>query len=635
MGETLLIHYSEKIKIPNVVLESIAKFFNLESKNVKVYVESRRFARINSLKRRAYWILESLATMQNALNLDDKFSDLLKEANNCYKAFEKSIAAGGNFSSNLKLFRQYLKSIQYLLILHVFPQLRKSHPHLFKQDIDAIVARNLIHYADIYHMQTYKRKVIVTITEASGKGEYLAQIERPLHAFNDEIWKEYLKVNDLNLSNPSWYAAMPEIEKEFFKQSNKKMMKDSTISTKLRMLPGVANFSQSGTLVLRSSGEIINVSPNRYRSSMVVSRDLTKLKLDAVVREKLLLESTVRNIENIIEKHFMSLSKTEKLNHGSISEVPILIQSLISPFKIGFYKYNPDYTMLMIKNKAMDYIRKNGCRIKINGVSQTIKFKHLFDTNHPINIGRHFCGTGRILELNAGQNRQSMEAIISLSAKYPSPVKDAGLQLRKLQNSIPIGGDTIHREMHMAVLEEFIISKIQGISASFCDSGKDRKAIELLYLASFEEFLRVLNRLPELDRVNDREYFAKIYANLFLSAHQELCAGQNSPGSEGIKTAYLFIPRYIMLEIQKQSGNQHIFQESNASAKTNHIASQLLITNFQLILQGLLMIWRYIMTALSRIQHSASLTFFSKNSTSKNENIRINNELNIAQKPSP
>lgn len=106
-----------------------------------------------------------------------------------------------------------------------------------------------------------------------------------------------------------------------------------------------------------------------------------------------------------------------------------------------------------------------------------------------------------------------------------------------------------------------------------CVSGKDRKAIEIIHtdaMLIYKE--RYENKWPsfcELDP-SKRKNFVNIVVSLYLSRHQQELAGQNAPGSEGIKTPDTYFPKDICDEIQRRLGDK-ILQYDDRLASDNEV----------------------------------------------------------------
>lgn len=107
------------------------------------------------------------------------------------------------------------------------------------------------------------------------------------------------------------------------------------------------------------------------------------------------------------------------------------------------------------------------------------------------------------------------------------------------------------RELHLAGLEEYIMGLLpDAISHGSCVSGKDRKGLETIYVDAMHLYWIRCGKIPKLnDNASDRTRFCKIYAELYATYHQHICAGLNAPGADGIKTIDDYLPEDILNEI--------------------------------------------------------------------------------------
>jgi hypothetical protein len=125
----------------------------------------------------------------------------------------------------------------------------------------------------------------------------------------------------------------------------------------------------------------------------------------------------------------------------------------------------------------------------------------------------------------------------------------------------------------MAALEEFIVTRLGGISYGSCVSGKDRKGLETIYTDAMELYLHTRRRLPRYDDISrspeERRIFVEIFADLFVSRHQQNSAGLNALGSDGIKTPELYLPDDIQQAIKAR--NPQLLAESDRLASNNEL----------------------------------------------------------------
>jgi DNA-binding protein Fis len=427
----------------------------------------------------------------------------------------------------------------------------------------------------------------VTVTESKSKDnkvEYIIQSEVPQQPISENVVNDFLKAKPGvdESDQPTWYRAMPIEEKLMFDHAMKDVTNGESlrkampvISSRLRTIPGVANYSRHVLAVLDESGNVKDSSPDqfRYRSSMVASRNMRKLKIkDKTEKNELCQKTALDNVKSIIDEYLnekFAGKDPADISDDMLAEIPILFQTLITPTRIM-----GNLDLFEDKTYAINYLKDNGCEINFLGVPRTIKFKHLLSTNHPLNYARHVIGTGSVLEPKPEINKESILDIIDLAERVNKPeLTEAALHLRNLFE-LKLGTfefDSNQREMHLAALEEFIIKRLGGLSHSSCISGKDREASEILYADAMELYYRRYGVLPKYGESNEqeRQKFADIFADLFLSYHQQLNAGQNAKGAEAIKTPEMYLPEYIRNTIIVKSNNPEIFEQSHGVAKNN------------------------------------------------------------------
>lgn len=110
--------------------------------------------------------------------------------------------------------------------------------------------------------------------------------------------------------------------------------------------------------------------------------------------------------------------------------------------------------------------------------------------------------------------------------------------------------DVNGRELCLASLENLLNLQMDGLSYGSCVSGKDRKAVEILHTDAIRLFREKFGFWPRFN-VNDpkRADFVAIFAELYATHHAHIHAGQNAPGSDGIKTPATYLPNDICEKI--------------------------------------------------------------------------------------
>lgn len=484
-------------------------------------------------------------------------------------------------------YQAYLATLEQ----HFENSIRKALPSKLLDSIkQASVFGTLLNMGDMYTLAGSPRPTLATITEVADN-RFLIQTETPMPAISNDVADEYLRAKPDSNNPPAWYRAMPLHEKIFFdaimqQADDREKVKQllPTISSKLRSIPGVANFSRHQSYLVDETGKHLDVQPSEhYRSSMISSRDMLDLLLSNDEKDALMTEVAVSNLSTIIETHVNRLLTDSKrcndyllpdgnYNIEALKSIPILVQTLISPVGIGPINKEPDYSLYHAKQKAIEFLREKGALIYIGHRRFCITFTNLISTNHPLNPARHVAGTGRLLEPDPDKNQKNIQDIIKTGEQSTNPlIQAAAAQLKKLAKNTPFGFDNNQRELHLAALEEIIVAHSGGLSCGSCVSGKDRKGIQTMYVDAMLAYYALYQELPDLTNKdkNKRDGFTTVFARLFLSQHQQQNAGQNSPGANGIKTPDLYLPSDICKKIKSLGQSETLLEESSHLADNN------------------------------------------------------------------
>lgn len=448
--------------------------------------------------------------------------------------------------------------------------------------IDEDEAKKLLAIAEEYTLISGQPKPILVTVTPFNHDLLLVQIEQPQAPLSDAQLDELLRTKEKN--KPEWYQLMPKREKRFFdammqtihtrEELRKKL---HALSSKHRTIPGVANFLKHETAIIGKDGKIVYQSPARYRSSMVSSRDLQKYKGD---RTELRVNTTISNIHQIIQTAvddiFSDPARRNAYRHpdgtvnlDEIAKLPILLQTLISPSAVASLAM-PDHDLYLDKIKAIESIKKQGIRITIDGQPTTIQFSNIISTNHPLNkLGRLLIGM---------DGKADAVKLIALAKENLRPANPGYAAAEELEKLIKVGlfenlTDDNQLQLHMAALEELIVTRLGGVSYGSCVSGKDRKGLETLYADAMELYLLSYGKLPRYDdhlhSKEDRQNFVELFAHLFVSRHQQTSAGLNAHGADGIKTPDLYLPQDIQQAINKL--NPTLLKESDRLASNNEL----------------------------------------------------------------
>ena len=381
--------------------------------------------------------------------------------------------------------------------------------------------------------------------------------EQKLDEFSQAIRDDYKNINDFNCfistaaKIPEWYWALSNVQQHFLEHvvTSAASIKEavSFLSSRHRTLPVPANFATHQLLKINKEGEIHSLSAKRYRSSHIVSRDV------------------LSSSESVQRRHGESnLAKvTEQAQGGQ----EILIQTLISPIHAA--SYIPGFVEGLIPElppdkELYDVLRKIIARSQLD--------KRIFQHNHPLNIAKYYYFT---------QNKDP-DSLVLLEKAQSYSEKFSGLQnlIDDYQSvlSSTLGTatllDYVGRELFLSSLEQLIVLQMGGFSYGSCVSGKDRKAIELIHTDAMLLYKEQYGSWPKFGapaEEKERADFVNIVVALYCSRHQQEHAGQNAPGSEGIKTPNWYFPKDIYEAINLQMKNKNALKYDDALASNNEL----------------------------------------------------------------
>jgi hypothetical protein len=385
----------------------------------------------------------------------------------------------------------------------------------------------------------------------------VAIIEKNLYAFKKEIATKSFALNSKGTiaqipTIPQWYWVLPEHQQYFLEHvlKNSERVEDavSFLSSRHRTLPLPANFAAHSLLAISQDGKTIReLSSKRYRSSHIASRD--GLKWPKAVQQRHSDENLAKVMEN---------ASADQL---------ALLQTLISPIYGADYVPNwlsdnlptlpPDLELYKLARAAVER------RQMVQAIQQS---------NHPYNFAKRIFYTQT--------NDEDSLAILAVAKKYaPStPGLQTLLEQYKSVLESAIGSATIFdyagRELFLSSLEQLIILTIGGYSYGSCVSGKDRKAIELIHTDAMILYKELYCSWPQFNEFPDkgnRSHFVNLVADLYMTRHQHEHAGQNAPGSEGIKTPEWYLPADIAAEINKRLENRRALEFDDRMATDNEV----------------------------------------------------------------
>ncbi|MBI2786740.1 MAG: oxidoreductase [Legionella longbeachae] len=379
-----------------------------------------------------------------------------------------------------------------------------------------------------------------------------SSIEKKLKLFKKQLTSENFREEcgesvEYIYSIPQWYWVLPEHQQFFLEHVLKgtEKIEDaiSFPSSRMRTLPLPSNYAVHSLFAISKNGEKIRkLSGSRYRSSHIASRDGLEWP------------------EAVQKRH--SDSNLAKVMEFAKPEQPSLLQTLISP--IHAMDYVPNWFSDFLPTLPPDLELYKLARA---AVERRKSFQTIQQNNHPYNIAKRVYFT-------QSTDPDSLE-LLSLAKKYIPTVK--GLeslieQYKSVLNS-KLGSATCFdyagRELFLSSLEQLIILTIGGHSYGSCVSGKDRKAIEAMIL--YKEKYGSWPLFTEPQDKENRIRFVALVADLYLSRHQHEHAGQNAPGSEGIKSPDWYFPEDIASEIKKRLDSDRALKNDDRIATDNEV----------------------------------------------------------------
>lgn len=434
---------------------------------------------------------------------------------------------------------------------------------------------------------------------------------------------------------PYWFLALSSYEQRFLKETlNLKRfprVEDaiSFIPSRLRTLPGLANFGEHSLQILDSDGQLIKEFEPKLRYSHPCSRDV----LDQP--------------NQVIDLHSQrNLQRISECSEGKF----LLVQTLISPEWVTS-TIMPDYALDLQRKMAVAWAkRKLGIQI--------------ISTNHPYNLAR-------IIDYTTADNPDCLEILklaeaFSLLDKLPElktgwqewQIKDVveqafiefetgkpldkeiieGKEAAEIKASLIAFFNTNHeqlkswpnwqkafvkhlhfvsqkavheesylaykasqkelaelaseykavlnsgfgtssfldyngRELVLSTLEDLIFPRAGGKSSGSCVSGKDREWIRISHSDAFEIYRAIYGTWPSFsDKGTARANFVNLVALIYVSRHGHAHAEQNAPGCDGIKTPDTYWPKDIAKAIKKRLKNPRALEIDDILATNNEVS---------------------------------------------------------------
>lgn len=355
---------------------------------------------------------------------------------------------------------------------------------------------------------------------------------------------------------PSWYLAMSKFENHLLYHKVKDLKSDKDVinsfqflSSKHRTIPIPANYALHTSYLIKN-GEVVYQTSEKVRSAHGASRDVTNQSQDIQDRH------ANDNYTKVIEDQVRRLINDYQKKYGKKpTEIPVLLQTLISPIKIPGLKI-PDPNLDTQKLRSVEQLHG----MRVDGVEINI-----IPTNHPLNYARNYQYTG--FYTLPDSNYHACDSLLKLTDDYLKTLEKNSLEYAELLPLYDLYHETLKsgmgsstwtdnfgRELCLSSLEQLIIPRIGGMGHITCVSGKDRMAISAIHADAMELFLSQMKRWPNFESAIDRQHFVDLVAQEFMVRHHQVHAGQNSPGCEGVKTPAMYLPSDICQRINDLAG---------------------------------------------------------------------------------
>lgn len=337
---------------------------------------------------------------------------------------------------------------------------------------------------------------------------------------------------------PQWYWSLSKIEQCFLahtlQTTDRAEDAVSYLSSRHRTLPVPANYAVHSLYKIDKEGNEQLLYGKRYRSSHIVSRD--GLDFPKAVQQR------------HSDSNFAKVMEFAKPGQYS------LLQTLISP--IHAIEYLPSFIMDLLRN--IDLLPDLPPDLELYklaraAVERSDRASETLEHNHPFNIAKYWYYTSSVDKDSVFLLRTAQGFVAE------TPVLQVLLDEYHSVLESPMGSatvlDYVGRELFLSSLEQLIVLGMGGYSYGSCVSGKDRKAVELMHtdaMILYKEKYGVWPKFGVPSEKIERINFVELFTNLYMTRHQHEHAGQNAPGSEGIKTPGWYLPADISEAINKR-----------------------------------------------------------------------------------
>lgn len=287
---------------------------------------------------------------------------------------------------------------------------------------------------------------------------------------------------------PEWFTVLPDNEQRLLKASllSEKNVEDavSFIPSRLRTVPGLANFAEHHLLVTSKDGEVLHHTDPRLRSSHISSRDVKKQPI------KIGELHTSRNLKQLRA-------------HAGIKDLSI--QTLISPVK-GLSKFIPDGYLYDQLCKGVKDLRAENPDSKI------------YLTNHPFNVAKRLMPTWT-------SDEECNALLLGAEQHLKKEFIDKGIPDSEFWAGMIRDGITFSRENN-TVKGYTELLQIMQKNPLVCQGISLDRLKELVHSAFTEARIRVQNKLEpipmKLSAGEDEKLLKYMLTDLFEKHYEQL-----------------------------------------------------------------------------------------------------------------
>ena len=489
----------------------------------------------------------------------------------------------------------------------------------FRKTIDINDMRKQLMLAENLLTWEEGRAPVVTLSSL-GETRTALQIDEPSCHLTLEQIRECLSIFNPAETQPDWFKALPLFAQNYLRErwkdyegqdaasiADRFNAQYNALPASLRSLPGTANRADMRFVILDSNRHEVVLSSHMATFATPLPIDVAGKHNPRNKQEEARLERLTRqNILQEIEEYMRQYIREHHLSADQPIEIPVIIQSLLSPsYKDGWVGDN-DTLMVKMKEVAIDALNREAkegkLKLIVDGKEYTLK-PVITTTNHPLNALRR--GRGRLIlrrnevdkrvdasikfltmVLNTVRQKYGMSIPSPEGGKHQNKVKLFEQMLSSIFHTVNVlvPESARNKKMLMAALrgyiavneqgkykmisedeglfraafEAIITESVGGLRVGGCKSGKDRQGVLSMWIKAMYAFYTEKGYFPNAFGVNnteqgkeDRELFIRKFIEIFKTQHVQTLAGQNAPGVNALKSLRVILPNDIRVALEK------------------------------------------------------------------------------------